>query len=58
VKKEKLDHRAIKATKDSVGIKEIKEKLDHWVIKAKEATKVKKECLAVLEAQVNQGRRG
>ena len=56
-KKERLDHRVTKAIRVSVGIKEIRVKLDHWVIKAKEATKAKKECLAVLVAQVNQVRK-
>jgi hypothetical protein len=43
VKKARLDHRATKEIRDSVGIKEIRAKLDHWVIKAKGVTKVKKE---------------
>jgi hypothetical protein len=56
-KKERLDHRATKAIRDSVGTKEIRAKLDLWEIKAREVTKAKKECLVVLEALVNQGRR-
>lgn len=39
----RLDHRAIKVTRDSVVIKEIKAKLDHLEIKAREATRAKKE---------------
>jgi hypothetical protein len=49
-KKVRLDHRAIKATRVSVVIKEIRAKLVHLAIKAKEVTKAKKECLAVLGA--------
>jgi hypothetical protein len=56
-KKERLDHRATKEIRVSVGTKEIRVKLVHQVIRVRGAIKVKKESLEVLVSQVNQVRR-